>query len=127
MTLGQRLLKILQLDNGVFFPDASRPDPESADDDDDEDEETEDTPRQRNGAWLLGRIQNQSLDIDMAVVKQEEEEEGDGDSNCSAEEASELFASVLESAADRREVLVLEDDNDILCDTAHKMFFFILV
>jgi hypothetical protein len=23
---------------------------------------------QRNGAWLLGRVQNQSLDIDMALV-----------------------------------------------------------
>jgi hypothetical protein len=57
----------------------------------------------------------------MAVVKQEEEEEGGGDSNCSAEDVSELFASVLESATDRLEVLVLEDDDDILCDTAHNM------
>jgi hypothetical protein len=104
-----------------LFPDASCLDPESADDNGaDKDEETEDT-RQRHGAWLLGRIQNQSLDIDMIVVKQEEKEEGDGDSNCSAEDVSELFASVVESASDRREVLILEDNDDILCDTAHNM------
>jgi hypothetical protein len=66
---------------------------------DTDDEELEDTC-QRNGAWLLCRIQNQSLDIDMALVKIEAEEDGDGDSKCSANEAGELFSSVLESASD---------------------------
>jgi hypothetical protein len=66
---------------------------------DNDDEELEDTC-QRNGAWLLGRIQNQSLDVDMALVKIEAEEDGDGDSNCSADEVGELFSSVLKSASD---------------------------
>jgi hypothetical protein len=63
-----------------LFPEARH---RESDDDDDDDEELEDTA-QRNGAWLLGRIQNQSLDIDMALVKIEAEEDSDGDSNCSA-------------------------------------------
>jgi hypothetical protein len=50
---------------------------------------------QRNGAWLLGRNQNQSLDIDRALVKIEAEEDGDGDSNCSAAKAGDLFSSVV--------------------------------
>jgi hypothetical protein len=54
-------------------------------------------------------------------VKIEAEEDGDCDSNCSTAEAGELFASVLESARNRREVVVLEDDDDILCDTPHNM------
>jgi hypothetical protein len=115
LILLQHLVKILQFDNGVFFPEASHR--ESDDDDDDDNEEVEDTT-QRNGAWLLGRIQNQSLDIDMALVKIEVEEDGDGDSKCSAVE---LFASMLKSASDRREVVVLEDDDDILCDTPHNL------
>jgi hypothetical protein len=87
---------------------------------DNDDEELEDTC-QRNGTWLLGRIQNQSLDIDMALVKIEAEEDSDSDSNCSAAKAGELFSSVLEPASDQREIVVLEDDDDILCDTPHNM------
>jgi hypothetical protein len=89
-------VKILRLDNGVFFLKLVTRHCKS---DNDDDEEVEDTT-QRNGAWLLGRIQNQSLDIDMALVKIEAEEDGDGDSNCSAAKAGELFASVLKSASD---------------------------
>jgi hypothetical protein len=33
----------------------------------------------------------------------------------------ELSSSVLDLASDRHEVVVLEDNNDILCDTPHKM------
>jgi hypothetical protein len=35
--------------------------------------------------------------------------------------AGELFASVLESASDRGEVVVLEDNEDIFCDSPHNM------
>jgi hypothetical protein len=102
-----------------LFPEARHRESDD-DDDNDDDEEVEDTT-QRNGAWLLGRIQNQSRDIDMALVKIEAEEDGDGDSNCSAAKAGELFASVLESATDRREVVVLEDKKNIVCDSPHNM------
>jgi hypothetical protein len=54
-------------------------------------------------------------------VKIEAEEDGDGDSDCSAAKAGELFASMFESASDRREVVVLEDDKDIVCDSPHNM------
>jgi hypothetical protein len=57
----------------------------------------------------------------MALVKIEAEEDGAGDSNCSADKAGELFSSVLESASDRCEIVVLEDDEDILCDSPHNM------
>jgi hypothetical protein len=57
----------------------------------------------------------------MALVKIEAEEEGDGDSNCSADKAGELFSSVLELACDRCEIVILEGDNDILCDSPHNM------
>jgi hypothetical protein len=53
--------------------------------------------------------------------KIEGEEDGDGDSNCSADEEGKLFSSVLKSASDRREIVVLEDNDDILCDTPHNM------
>jgi hypothetical protein len=87
---------------------------------DNNDKELEDTC-QRNGAWLLGRIQNQSLDMDMALLKIEAEEDGDGDSNCSADKAGELFSSLLELASDQREIVVLEDNKDMLCDSPHNM------
>jgi hypothetical protein len=57
---------------------------------DKDNKELEDTC-QRNGALLLGRIQYQSLDIDMAPVKVEAEEDSDSDSNCSAMEEGELY------------------------------------
>jgi hypothetical protein len=76
---------------------------------------------QRNGAWLLGRIQNESLDIDMALVKIEAGEDGDGDSHCSADKAGEMFSSVLELASDGREIVILEEKEDMLCDSPHNM------
>jgi hypothetical protein len=61
-----------------FFPEANN----CKSNNDNNNEEVEHTC-QRNGAWLLGRIQNQSLDIDMNLVKKEAEEEGDdSDSKC---------------------------------------------
>jgi hypothetical protein len=58
----------------------------------------------------------------MALVKIEaEEDHGDPDSNCSAAKAGELFSSVLELASDQHEIAVLEDNDDILCDTPHNM------
>jgi hypothetical protein len=69
----------------------------------------------------LRRIYNQSVELDMDLVEEDANEEGDGDSNCSAAEADKLFFSMLESASDRRDIVVLEDDHDILCDTPHNM------
>jgi hypothetical protein len=69
----------------------------------------------------LRRIYNQSQELDMELVNEEANEDSDGDSNCSAAEADEFFASALESASERLEVLVLEDDADIIGDTPHNM------
>jgi hypothetical protein len=59
--------------------------------------------------------------IDMALLKIEAEEDGDGDSNCSADKAGELFSSLLELASDQREIVILEDNEDMLCDSPHNM------
>jgi hypothetical protein len=58
----------------------------------------------------------------MNLVKIEAEEDGDdSDSNCSAAKTGELLSSVLEPASDRHEIVVLDSNHDIGCDTPHTM------
>ena len=57
----------------------------------------------------------------MNQVTEEQNENGDGDSNCSASEMEQFISSAEESTMERREVVVLEDDNEIICETGNNM------
>jgi hypothetical protein len=71
----------------------------------------------------LRQIYNQSQELDMELVNEEANKDSDGDSNCSTAncQSGQVFASALESASEQLEVLVLEDDADIICNTPQNM------
>jgi hypothetical protein len=88
---------------------------------DDDDKENEDD-HNKSSAWLLGRIQNQSQELDMTVVKKEAEEDSDRDSNCSASKVQDFLESYKETSKERcGDIAVLEDDDDIVCGTGKNM------
>ena len=91
------------------------------DNDDDNEDEDDDDDNNNNLGSCIRRLKNQAEELDMNQVTEEQNENGDGDSNCSASEIEQLISSVEESTRERREVVVLEDDNEIICETGNNM------